>query len=69
MARSTEQVFQCYFGGHNVDTLIVERQWESLAAMEAACERAFAGPEFQVLGAEAIAVVASTQYELHAPLL
>jgi hypothetical protein len=60
--------YRCYFGGHNSDTLIVERQWESLAAMEAAYEQAFADPEFQALGAEATSIIANNQYELYAPL-
>jgi hypothetical protein len=60
--------YRCYFGGRNTDTLIIERQWESMAAMEAAYERAFADPEFQSLGAEVLSVIASNQFELYAPL-
>ena len=60
--------FRCYFGSHNANTVIVERQWESMATMEATYERAFADPEFQALGAEVISIIASSQYELYAPL-
>jgi hypothetical protein len=60
--------YRCYFGSHNFDTLIVERQWASLAAMEAAYERAFADPEFQALGAEVMSIIASNQCELYMPL-
>jgi hypothetical protein len=59
---------RCYIGGHNSDTLVIERQWESLAVMEAAYDRAFADPAFQALGAEAILIIKSNQYELYAPL-
>lgn len=58
----------CYIGGHITDTLVVERQWESMAAMEAAHERAFADPEWQTFGAEAVTIIKSNQYELSAPL-
>lgn len=60
--------YRCYFGGHNADTLIVERQWESLAALEAAYEKAFADPEYQALGAEVMSIIATNQAELYAPL-
>ncbi|HOU11536.1 MAG TPA: hypothetical protein PKZ84_00320 [Anaerolineae bacterium] len=60
--------YQCYIGGHNLNTLIIERQWESLAAMEAAYEKAFMDPEYQVVQAESGAVIESVQIELYAPL-
>jgi hypothetical protein len=60
--------YRCYFGGHNTDTLVVERQWESLAAMEAAYEKAFADREWQALGAEVLSIIQSDQHELYAPL-
>jgi len=60
--------YRCYVGGHNTDTLIVERQWPSLAAMEAAYEKAFADPEEQALSAEGMGIIKSTQYELYAPM-
>jgi hypothetical protein len=60
--------FRCYFGSHTADTLVVERQWASLAAMETAYDKTFADPEWQALGAEALAIIASNQYKLYAPL-
>ena len=60
--------YRCYVGGHNTDTLIIERQWKSMAAMEAAYEKAFADPEDQALGAEAASIIKSNQYELYSPL-
>jgi hypothetical protein len=60
--------YQCYVGGHNINTLIVERQWESMAAMEAVYEKAFADPEYQALEAETVSVIESVQIELYMPL-
>ena len=60
--------YRCYIGGHNLNTLIVERQWESLTAMEAAYERAFMNPEYQAVEAESALVIESVQIELYAPL-
>ncbi|MCP4363433.1 MAG: hypothetical protein GY796_35990 [Chloroflexi bacterium] len=59
---------RCIVGGHDVNTLIVERQWESLAKMEAIIEKAFADPGFQGLQAELTTIVASVQFELYQPL-
>ena len=60
--------YRCYVGGHDTNTLIIERQWESLAKMEAAYEKAFADPEWQALGAEVVTIVKSDQNELYVPL-
>lgn len=37
----------CIVGSHDTNTLIVERQWESMAAMEKAYETTKANPDFQ----------------------
>jgi hypothetical protein len=58
----------CYIGGHNTGALVVERQWASVAALEAAYEWAFVDPEWQALEAEAVTIIASNQYGLYAPL-
>ena len=58
----------CYFGGHNTNTLIVEYEWDSLAAMEAVYEKAMADPEWQALAAKVGPVIQSMQMELYAPL-
>ena len=60
--------YRCLVGGHDTNTLIVERQWDSLAAMEAAFEKVFADPEHQALGAELDPIIESVQIELYAPL-
>ena len=60
--------FQCVSGSHDWNTLIIERQWESLAAMEATFEKCMADPEYQALVAEMVGIVDSEQLELYAPL-
>jgi len=60
--------YRCYLGGHDTNTLIIERQWQSLASMEAIYEKAFADPEYQALEAAAASIIASVQIELYAPM-
>jgi hypothetical protein len=60
--------FRCLMGQHDSNTLIIERQWESLAAMEAAYEKAFVNPEHQALTQESAAIIQSGQYEVLMPL-
>ena len=56
------------YQGHDTNTIVVERQWDSLAVMEAAYEKALADPEFQALGTELAAIVTSAQIEIYTPL-
>ena len=60
--------YQCLMGGHDTNTLIIERQWDSLAAMEATSEKAFADPEYKALGEELTSIIKSTQWEVYMPL-
>ena len=60
--------YRCVFGANNSDTLIIERQWESMAAMEAAYDKVIADPEWNKLGAEGAAIVESNREELYFPL-
>ena len=61
--------YRCYFGGHDVNTIAVEYEWENLAAMEAAYESAMADPEWQALGAELEAsILKSNHMELYVPM-
>ncbi len=64
----TKKRYQCIVGGHDTNTLIVERQWDSLAAMEAAYEKALSDPEHQALSAEVVAMIEGPQIELYTPL-
>ena len=60
--------YRCIMGGHDWNTLILERQWDSLAAMEATYEKAFADPEHQALNEEVTSIVKSTRGEVYMPL-
>ncbi|HEX7620032.1 MAG TPA: NIPSNAP family protein [Anaerolineales bacterium] len=60
--------YQCLTGSHDSNTLIIERQWDSLAAMEATYEKTFADPEHQALVKESTSIIKSEQWELYMPL-
>jgi len=60
--------YRCIMGGHDWSTLILERQWDSLAAMESTYEKALADPEQQALNEEVTSIVKSTQTEVYTPL-
>ena len=60
--------YQCVIGGLDQNTLIIERQWDSLAAMEETYEKALAQPEYQALGREVASLVQSAQIEVFTPL-
>jgi hypothetical protein len=48
--------------------LVVEREWESFAAMEAAYEKLMANPEWFALNAEGSAVIKDGYTEILMPL-
>ena len=54
-------------GGHPVNTLIIERQWPSLAVMEATHEKAMLDPEYQALNQEGTSIIKSIHWELYLP--
>lgn len=56
--------YQCVIGSLDQNMLIIERQWESLAAMEAAYEKVMGDPKWQALGQDVLAVVESSQIEV-----
>ena len=60
--------YQCMLGGHDSNTLIIERQWPSLAVMEAIYEKAFADPELQALNKESNSIIKSNMVEVYMPL-
>jgi hypothetical protein len=60
--------YQCFMGSHDSNTFIIERQWDSLAAMEATYEKTFADPEHQALWKESTSIIKSEQWELYMPL-
>jgi len=58
----------CISGPHTNNTLVIEREWESLAAMEAAYEKAFAHPGLQALGEEGQSIIKNSRIELYTPV-
>jgi len=55
-------------GGLTTDMLIIERQWESFAALEAAYEKALMNPEHQALSKDVELILESQQIEFYLPL-
>jgi hypothetical protein len=60
-----KRYYRCFSGPHDVFTSIMEREWESLASMEAANEKAFADPHWQALGAEFGTIMETLRIELY----
>lgn len=60
--------YQCVIGGHDGNTLIIERQWDSLAAMEAMYEKVMADSRWQALTQEVASYIESSQIEVFTPL-
>ncbi|UCG25534.1 MAG: hypothetical protein JSW55_05980 [Chloroflexota bacterium] len=54
-------------GVHDFNEVILERQWESMAAMEAAVEKSLVNPGIQALNEEGTAIIKSTRIELYTP--
>ncbi len=57
--------YRCYIGGHTINTLVIEREWESLAALEIAYMKCFMDPEWQAVSAEYDAISESNQVEIY----
>ena len=55
-------------GGLTTDMLIIERQWESFAALEVAYEKALTNAEHRALSAEVELILESQQIEFYLPL-
>ena len=53
---------------HDSNTIILERLWESMAAMEAAYEKSLAHPGIQALYAEGEGIIKSSRIELYMPM-
>ncbi len=60
--------YQCIAGEYDFNTLIIERQWESMAEMEAIYGKALANEDYQKLSQEGSSVVKSSRMELYTPL-
>jgi hypothetical protein len=55
-------------GGLVIDMLSIERQWESLAALEEVYEKALTNPEHRVLSEEAEQILERQKIEFYLPL-
>jgi hypothetical protein len=60
--------YRLFVGGGSTNTLVIERDWESLADMEAAYEKAFIDPEWQAVSAESSSIIADNQIEILLPM-
>ncbi len=60
--------YECVSGSHDWNTIIIEREWPSLAEMEATFEKCMADPEYQALDAQKAGIIESEQLELYTPL-
>ena len=58
--------FNCIAGSLDSNILVIEREWESFAVMEATFEKAFVDPDYQKLLATSQAVK-STRWEFYNP--
>jgi len=52
-------------GTHDSNTLLIVREWDNMATMEAAYMSAFEDPELQALNAEGASIVASSRLEFY----
>jgi hypothetical protein len=57
--------YRAMMGQNSVDTLIVEREWESMAALEKAFDSMFEDPEWQAVSASTEGIIKSMQAELY----
>lgn len=55
-------------GVHTMATIVIEREWESMAAFEEAFNRAFADPEWQALNEAGVDIVKSSRMEFYTPM-
>jgi hypothetical protein len=61
----TKRRYRALAGPHTMDTLIIEREWDSMAAMEEAFTRLMADAKYQALSSSYPGVVVSSQWELY----
>lgn len=53
---------------YDQNTIVIERQWESMAVMESTYEKIMADPEYQALSKEGIGIIKSSRMEAYTPL-
>jgi len=57
--------YQALAGAYDANTIIIERQWESMAEMEATYQKANEDPEYTALYSESPGVVLTNRNELY----
>jgi hypothetical protein len=55
-------------GADKIQTLVIERQWPSMAAMESAFEKLTADPVYQNVNVKSIPVIRDNRWELYSIL-
>ena len=60
-----DRFYQPLAGVLGLDTQIVEREWESMAAMEASWEKLLSTPEYAELASGQAGVVVNNRWELY----
>ena len=56
--------FRIVLGGDGSNSLVIERQWPSFAAMEAVYDRAMAHPGWQAMGTKMSTIIKGTRSEI-----
>ena len=59
--------YRCLSGPNTTSTIIIERQWESLAKMEKISTKAFLDPEYGKLESQLDSIIKSQKQELLVP--
>ena len=57
--------YQLLSGNDEVNTLIIETQWPSMAVLESTLEKAMADPEYQALYAQGVPIIRDMHWELY----
>lgn len=57
--------YRCISGIHGLGDLVIERQWESMAALEAAYEKLLADPEYHKLTQESGMIIEENHLGLY----
>jgi hypothetical protein len=60
--------YQLISGSDELNTLVIEYEWDSMASMETAYEKLMADPVYQSLGQRSNAIVRDNRMELYTPL-
>jgi hypothetical protein len=63
----TKKRYRALFGSSDVNTLIIDYQWDSMAKMEKTYTKAFLDPEYQKLAEEALPLIEENRWEILVP--